>query len=155
MIYGANYTQQPTYYTPQLYSNPLQLAQPQQTVTSQNLRDPIAVDGIDGAYQCQLPSDVRSTIAYDVKEKMMYLIIVDGLRRTVKVYDYKDHEESKPESETKDDLQESLKEIHESLDSINNRLSDLEGNNNGNKLNSSDTQQLSKPANSKYNKSGS
>lgn len=150
MMYGQNYLQMPNYYTPQLYQNPQQLTQPQQTVTSQNLRDPICVDGLDGAYQCQIPSDVRSTIAYDIRRPIMYLIIVDGLQRKIKVYDYKDHDESQS-TQKRQNEQESLKEIRDSLDSINNRLLVLEGTSDGSKFNSTDSKQS---GNTKYNKSG-
>lgn len=48
-------------------------------------------NGIEGAYQLPLSSDIGSIIAVDSKQPIAYLITVNGINRTVEPYDMVPH----------------------------------------------------------------
>ena len=146
MYYQPNYYQPVT--TPQLYpSSSVSSQQQQQTV--QNDGELIRVNGISGAYQCQLPANTKSIIVPDAEQSVVYLIKVNGLNREVFAYDITPHHEPKPAAApitTSNTLEQTLQNLTTEISSMKEEINELKSN--AGRTGSSDT---AKP---KYNKPG-
>lgn len=146
MYYQPNYYQPVT--TPQLYpSSSVSSQQQQQTV--QNDGELIRVNGISGAYQCQLPANTKSIIVPDAEQSVVYLIKVNGLNREVFAYDITPHHEPEPAAApvaTSNTLEQILQNLTTEISSMKEEINELKSN--AGRTGSSDT---AKP---KYNKPG-
>lgn len=146
MYYQPNYYQPVT--TPQLYpSSSVSSQQQQQTV--QNDGELIRVNGISGAYQCQLPANTKSIIVPDAEQSVVYLIKVNGLNREVFAYDITPHHESEPAAApitTSNTLEQTLQNLTTEISSMKEEINELKSN--AGRTGSSDA---AKP---KYNKPG-
>lgn len=146
MYYQPNYYQPVT--TPQLYpSSSVSSQQQQQTV--QNDGELIRVNGISGAYQCQLPANTKSIIVPDAEQSVVYLIKVNGLNREVFAYDITPHHEPEPASApmaTSNTLEQTLQNLTTEISSMKEEINELKSN--AGRTGSSDA---AKP---KYNKPG-
>ena len=147
MYYQPNYYQ-PVTTTPQLYpSSSVSPQQQQQTV--QNDGELIRVNGISGAYQCQLPANTKSIIVPDAEQSVVYLIKVNGLNREVFAYDITPHHEPEPAVApitTSNTLEQTLQNLTTEISSMKEEINELKSN--AGRTGSSDT---AKP---KYNKPG-
>lgn len=146
MYYQPNYYQPVT--TPQLYpSSSVSSQQQQQTV--QNDGELIRVNGISGAYQCQLPANTKSIIVPDAEQPVVYLIKVNGLNREVFAYDITPHHEPEPTAApmaTSSTLEQILQNLTTEISSMKEEINELKSNTG--RTGSSDA------AKSKYNKPG-
>lgn len=146
MYYQPNYYQPVT--TPQLYpSSSVSSQQQQQTV--QNDGELIRVNGISGAYQCQLPANTKSIIVPDAEQSVVYLIKVNGLNREVFAYDITPHHEPEPAAvpiATSNILEQTLQNLTTEISSMKEEINELKSN--AGRTGSSDA---AKP---KYNKPG-
>lgn len=147
MYYQPNYYQ-PVTTTPQLYpSSSVSAQQQQQTV--QNDGELIRVNGISGAYQCQLPANTKSIIVPDAEQSVVYLIKVNGLNREVFAYDITPHHEPEPAAAhiaTSNTLEQTLQNLTTEISSMKEEINELKSN--AGRTGSSDA---AKP---KYNKPG-
>lgn len=147
MYYQPNYYQ-PVTTTPQLYpSSSVSTQQQQQTV--QNDGELIRVNGISGAYQCQLPANTKSIIVPDAEQSVVYLIKVNGLNREVFAYDITPHHEPEPAAApiaTSNTLEQTLQNLTTEISSMKEEINELKSN--AGRTGSSDA---AKP---KYNKPG-
>ena len=137
---------QPVTTTPQLYPSSSVSTQ-QQTV--QNDGELIRVNGISGAYQCQLPANTKSIIVPDAEQSVVYLIKVNGLNREVFAYDITPHHEPEPETApiaTSNTLEQTLQNLTTEISSMKEEINELKSN--AGRTGSSDA---AKP---KYNKPG-
>lgn len=128
---------QPNYYqpvaTPQLYpSSSISSQQQQQTV--QNDGELIRVNGISGAYQCQLPANTKSIIVPDAEQSIVYLIKVNGLNREVFAYDISPHHEPEPAPVTTNNtvspntLEQTLQNLTTEISSMKEEINELKSN---------------------------
>lgn len=147
MYYQPNYYQPVT--TPQLYPSSSVSSQQQQQQAVQNDGELIRVNGISGAYQCQLPANTKSIIVPDAEQSVVYLIKVNGLNREVFAYDITPHHEPEPAAApiaTSNTLEQTLQNLTTEISSMKEEINELKSN--AGRTGSSDA---AKP---KYNKPG-
>ena len=151
MYYQPNYYQ-PVTTTPQLYpSSSISSQQQQQTV--QNDGELIRVNGISGAYQCQLPANTKSIIVPDAEQSVVYLIKVNGLNREVFAYDISPHHEPEPAPVTTNNNTVSPNTLEQMLQNLTTEISSMKEEINELKSNTGRTGS-SDAAKPKYNKPG-
>lgn len=91
----------------------------------------IRVNGISGAYQCNLPLGTRSILVTDAEQPLAYLITTDGVNRQVQAFDIALHVDKQPEVvdvEETSATNDVLKEIIDKLNSMEDKISELESN---------------------------